>query len=195
MNLLSSQDSIDLGHFETSRLILRLPVLEDAGAIQRLANKRIVAEMTSRIRHPYPRHGATDCINEAHCDWHERRILSLAICLRSSGEVAGAISMQVDGVNAKLGYWVGVPYWGNWYASEALHRGVRFGFNQLELQRMNSSYFRHQPDCGLALHKAGLPFEGVEALGGCRFGKRHDRVDHRITSERWRANIRISSLS
>ena len=49
---------------------------------------------------------------------------SYAVTLSSTGELVGSIALRVDadGTEAPIGdigYWVGVPYWGNGYASEA----------------------------------------------------------------------------
>ena len=49
---------------------------------------------------------------------------SYAVTLSSTGELVGSIALRVDADSpeatvADIGYWIGVPYWGNGYASEA----------------------------------------------------------------------------
>ncbi len=49
---------------------------------------------------------------------------SYAVTLSSTGELVGSIALRVDadGTEAPIGdigYWIGAPYWGNGYASEA----------------------------------------------------------------------------
>ena len=49
---------------------------------------------------------------------------SYAVTLSSTGELVGSIALRVDADETEtsignIGYWIGVPYWGNGYASEA----------------------------------------------------------------------------
>ena len=51
---------------------------------------------------------------------------SYAATLASSGEIVGSIALRIDadttdGTVADIGYWIGAPYWGNGYATEAGH--------------------------------------------------------------------------
>ena len=51
---------------------------------------------------------------------------SYAVTLASTGELVGSIALRIDadttdGTVADIGYWIGAPYWGNGYATEAGH--------------------------------------------------------------------------
>ena len=51
---------------------------------------------------------------------------SYAVTLASTGEIVGSIALRIDadttdGTVADIGYWIGAPYWGNGYATEAGH--------------------------------------------------------------------------
>ena len=51
---------------------------------------------------------------------------SYAVTLGSTGELVGSIALRIDTDSpeasvADIGYWIGAPYWGNGYATEAGH--------------------------------------------------------------------------
>lgn len=51
---------------------------------------------------------------------------SYAVTLSSTGELVGSIALRIDTDSpeasvADIGYWIGAPYWGNGYATEAGH--------------------------------------------------------------------------
>ena len=177
----------------TNRLVLRPPVAADAEAIQAFVSDRRVAETTALIPHPYPPGGALEWIGRANAAWRDGRAAVWVICLRATCELVGAISITDDPEDVKPGYWIGVPHWGNGYATEALHRVIRHGFNQLGLPRFNSCHFAHNPASGRVMQKAGLRFEGVQLLGCSREGELIDKVCYGITAREWRANLTTSS--
>ncbi|WP_193211505.1 GNAT family N-acetyltransferase [Luteolibacter marinus] len=174
---------------KTNRLILRPPVPADAGAIEGFVSDRRVAEMTALIPHPYPAGGALEWI-EACCQaQRDGKKSTWVICLRSTGELVGAISIVDDARDVMLGYWIGVPHWGNGYATEALHRVIRHGFNQLRLRYFSSYHFAHNPASGRVMQKAGLLYQGVQVLSCKRGDQVYDRVCYGITAAEWRANL------
>ncbi len=51
---------------------------------------------------------------------------SYAVTLSSTGELIGSIALRIDADDTgaaigDIGYWIGAPYWGNGYATEAGH--------------------------------------------------------------------------
>ncbi len=105
---------------ETQRLILRPFTIEDAPVMQRLAGAREIAAMTLTIPHPYEGGMAEQWIS-SHQEKYEKGEVNFAIVIREEMLLCGAIGLGVNKmhVNAELGYWVGVPYWGRGYCTEA----------------------------------------------------------------------------
>ena len=75
----------------------------------------------------------------------------------------GAIGLvvQPEHSRAALGYWIGVPYWGQGYATEAGREVVRYAFDELGLNRVYAFHFTRNPASGRVLQKIGMVYEGV----------------------------------
>jgi RimJ/RimL family protein N-acetyltransferase len=146
--------------FETQRLTLRPYRESDIEELLPLIGTREVAATTLRIAHPYTEQNAKDfllLVQEPGRIW-------LAIALRSTGRQIGGIGLTVDQQHqhAELGYWLGVPYWGKGYATEAGREMLRYGFEELGLHRIFASHFKHNPASGRILIKLGMRHEGCQ---------------------------------
>ncbi len=146
----------------TSRLVLRPFLLSDAATVQRLAGERAVADTTLTIPHPYADGQAETWIASHEGAWTRHEMATLAITEADAGLV-GAISVRIELAHrrAELGYWIGTPYWGLGYATEAARAMTRYGFEKLSLQRIYSQHFTRNPASGRVLAKVGMQFEGT----------------------------------
>ena len=175
---------------KTPRLLLRPPVPADAAPLECYLSDRRIAETTAAIPHPYPRGGAMDWIGRVEQQWTTGAGANFTICLRESGRIVGVISLCGESRDdLKAGYWIGVPHWNKGYATEALHRVLRYAFNHLRLPRLQARHFPHNPASGRVMLKAGLHFEGVIAGGSSREGVAFDSVCYSVTAADWRANL------
>ncbi len=146
----------------TTRLVLRLCTLADAPDIQRLAADRDIASTTLRIPHPYEDGMAEQFIATHQENFDRGEQLSLGIALRSNDTVIGNIGLRLDPAqdNAEMGYWIGKPYWGQGYGTEAAAAVIRYAFEELELNRVYASHFTRNPASGRILQKIGMIHEG-----------------------------------
>ena len=146
----------------TNRLSLRPFTLDDAATVQRLAGDEAVAATTLNVPHPYE-----DGMAEAWIRTHGRRFdrgeaVTFAVTLRDDGTLIGAIGLTIDDRHgrAELGYWIGKPYWGRGYATEAGRAVVRYGFEVLGLNRIQASHFEGNLASGRVMQKLGMAYEG-----------------------------------
>jgi len=143
---------------ETTRLKLRPYCESDIAELLPLIGTVEVAATTLRIPHPYTEQDARDFLVLA----QEPGRLWLATTLRGDGRQIGGVGLRVDDQHqhAELGYWLGVPYWGQGYATEAAREMLRYGFEDLGLHRIFASHFKHNAASGRILVKLGMRYEG-----------------------------------
>lgn len=146
----------------TERLVLRPFSPADAPTVQRLAGDREVASTTLTIPHPYEDGMAEAWIEGRAIDWAEKKALTLAVTTEADGLV-GAIGLhlKLEHLRAELGYWIGVPFWNRGYATEAAEAVIKFGFDELGLNRIEAHHFSRNPASGRVMEKLGMTLEGV----------------------------------
>ena len=98
----------------TARLLLRPFTLTDAPGVQRMAGALEVASTTAAIPHPYEDGMAVEWIRGHAAGLVDETSVTYAITERDTGQLVGAIGMSVvrEHSRAELGYWIGVPFWG-----------------------------------------------------------------------------------
>jgi RimJ/RimL family protein N-acetyltransferase len=141
---------------ETKRLSLRAPRLEDAKTVATLANDRRIAENVARIPHPYNMSDAETFIARV----NEAGEAVFLITLRDE-TVIGACGIVKQEQAAELGYWLGVPYWGKGYATEALHAVIDFAFTDLAHESLQAGARVTNPASRRVLEKCGFQWTGV----------------------------------
>lgn len=145
---------------ETARLKLRPYGEADIAELLPLIGTREVAATTLRIAHPYTEKDARAFLALA----QNTDRMWLAITLRTDRRQIGGIGLTTDQQHqhAELGYWLGVPFWGQGYATEAAREMLRYGFEDLRLHRIFASHFKHNPSSGRILSKLGMRHEGCQ---------------------------------
>lgn len=145
---------------ETKRLVLRAPRLEDAKAVAVLANDRRIAENTARIPHPYKLSDAESFIGGANNGNGEAVFLITA--RDGTGTLLGACGVStLDDRQPELGYWLGLPYWGKGYATEALHALIDYAFGAFEHTALHAGARVTNPASRRVLEKCGFQWTGV----------------------------------
>lgn len=159
----------------TERLLLRPFRLADAVAVAALCDNWNVARMVSRVPYPYGRdlaeawiasHAAARAAGEEY-----------DFCLELDGEPIGAVGLRQTGDDVyELGYWLGEPWWGRGFATEAARRVVRFAADDLDVAKLTSGHFVDNPASGYVLEKCGFRYVG-DSMADC--AARGEKVLHR----------------
>jgi ribosomal-protein-alanine N-acetyltransferase len=146
----------------TARLLLRSLEREDIPLIVQLAGAREIASMTSNIPHPYTEQDGRDFFAHASEGFLSGLSVVFAICVSPGRELCGAAGLNISPAHqrAELGYWIGIPNWGNGYATEAARVVTSFGFETLGLHRIYAFHFAGNIASGGVLKKIGMSHEG-----------------------------------
>lgn len=169
----------------TERLLLRSFTAADAPAVQSLASAYEIAESTLLIPHPYPEGAAAEWIAKQGTSPNHH---VFAITLRDSGEVIGAIGMDLtpEHDRGEIGYWIGVPYWNRGYVTEAARAVVGWGFESLGLNRVIAQHFTRNPASGRVMQKIGMKHEGSLRQHDKKWGVYVDVEVYGILHSEWR---------
>lgn len=172
----------------TSRMLLRPLESTDAARVQDLAGAKEVAVGTLTVPHPYEDGVAEEWIAGRAEAWERRELLVFAQTTPEDGLV-GVVGLEFDMPHqrAELGYWVGVPYWGRGYATEAARAVVGYAFAELGLRRVVAQHYARNPASGRVLEKVGMRREGLLRSHLIRFGKAEDSVLYGILADEWPA--------
>jgi ribosomal-protein-alanine N-acetyltransferase len=168
---------------ETERLILRPLTESDIPQLIPVIGAREVAANTLRIPHPYEEKHAREFLATA----LEENELVLAIFKKDGPELIGGIGLHPDlqHQRAELGYWLGVPFWGHGYATEAAREVVRYGFERLKLNRIFASHFKANTGSGNILRKIEMKHEGCMKQHLLKWGEFMDVELYGIVREDW----------
>lgn len=146
---------------ETERLILRPWEEPDAEDLYEYAKDERIGPVTG-----WPVHAD---VNESR--QVIRTILSepetYAVCLKEDGRPIGCVSLMTGGRSniglpeseAEIGFWIGVPFWGQGLIPEAVKEIIRHAFDDLHLDALWCGFFdgneksrRVQEKCGFTYH-------------------------------------------
>jgi len=143
---------------ETERLMLRRPTLADVKAIASLANDRRIAENTRRLPHPYSQDHAVAFVRAMADEPRETAFL-----IENSHTPIGVVGVDWRAPDApELGYWLGVEFWGQGFATEAARAVIDFTFEEFELEHLISGARVANPTSRNILEKCGFQWSGVE---------------------------------
>jgi len=174
---------------ETMRLTLRPFDVSDATDVQRLAGDPCIADVTQNIPHPYKNGMAEEWIS-THQDMYESGSgVQFAMQLKTTDELIGCISLiQIEeGHQAGLGYWIGRPFWGSGYCTEAGQAVLEYAFTERALIRVHSHHLSRNPASGRVMQKLGMKSEGYRRNHVRKSGRLEDIEMYGILKDEWEA--------
>lgn len=147
----------------TPRLRLSPLRTEQAQRLAELGNDPFIAAHTANFPSPYTLETAQAYIRQVSESEHARGNPVFGIELLD-GTLIGVVNLKLSERHRSghLGYWMGAPYRGNGYMSEAARAVVEHGFQALNLHRVESACFAVNEASARVLENAGLVPEGCK---------------------------------
>lgn len=115
---------------------------------------------------------------------------SFAITLNDTGKMIGTIGfmwINTDHKSAEIGYSLSRAYWNQGIMTEALREVLRFGFEELMLNRIEAQHETDNPASGRVMMKAGMRKEGILRQRLINKGKKVDVALYAILQNDWRS--------
>lgn len=155
---------------------------KDRDALVALANNLNIANnLRDGFPHPYTLENADKFIEDAQ-SWDPPR----RFCIEKNGKYVGNIGLHPNSdiyrMNAEIGYFIGEPFWGQGIASQAVKMMVAYGFEHLNLHRIEAGVFSYNIASAKVLENAGFQFEGTAKESVFKNGKFGDELKYGIVN-------------
>ncbi|WP_427451440.1 GNAT family N-acetyltransferase [Litorimonas sp. WD9-15] len=148
---------------KTERLVLRQIENSDAESFAELANDRDIARMTGSFPYPFPRLSVE--FKVMYLRAQKRRGIGNAYAVTEIGQdklIGVADLFRADTAQPwELGYWIGRPYWGKGYITEACAVLLAELETQHGPQRVAAGVFTDNPGSQRVLEKLGFQKDGA----------------------------------
>lgn len=153
----------NLPTLETERLILRKITMDDAADIHTYVSNPEVSKYVFWEVHRSL--SATEDYIKFILDLYENGKLSpWGIQYKEDGRIIGTvdfINWQTNHRTAEIGYALSEDYWGKGIATEAAKGLINFGFNYMDLVRIQAKCLVENAGSERVMEKAGMAFEGI----------------------------------
>ncbi len=183
---------------ETRRLILRKPEAADAIGVQMLIANWEIAKWLGRLPWPYPANGAAEWLERMHREaaLGQGYAFGLFQKNRPFDGIVGVIGLHLrEHGEWELGYWLGEPYWGSGYMSEAAPEVVRWAFEDLGVGHIEAGHFIGNEGSARVLLRCGFEYMG-EARRWCESrGHEVDSLEMELTRAKWAAYTKVPAMA
>jgi RimJ/RimL family protein N-acetyltransferase len=168
------------GRIETRRLVLRAPIRGDVPDLVKLADNPRIAAVLSRLPSPYTRADAV-----AFVEIFSQRADERPYAITLDGNFIGVVGFSYANEEPpEFGYWLGEPYWGKGYMSEAVKALLETAFATHQYPQIRSRALATNTASLRVLEKAGFKRVG-ESTGETGAFKDQKVVTLLLEQPRW----------
>lgn len=147
-----------------------------------LNNLKVLNNLRDGLPYPYTEDDAEDFIQmmlSADPD------STFAFAITLDNKVIGSIGVfrkdNIHSRTAEMGYYIGEPYWGNGYMTNAIKQVCAYVFENTDIIRIFAEPFAHNIASCRALEKAGFQYEGTLKSNAVKCGNVVDMKMYALT--------------
>ncbi len=149
-----------------------------------LNNPDVLNNLRDGLPYPYTEHDAEEFIR-AMLSADKDSTFAFAITL--DDKVIGSIGVfRKDNIHfrtAEMGYYIGKPYWGNGYVTNAVRQVCAYVFENTDIIRIFAEPFAHNKASCRVLEKAGFQYEGTLRCNAVKCGNIVDMKMYALVKE------------
>jgi RimJ/RimL family protein N-acetyltransferase len=134
---------------------LRPPEEGDVASLVRFMEWDVVKNL-SRPPHPYREEHAHAFLASQEQGRAKGTDYAFALTQKADGAFLGMCGVHLRETRFELGYWLGRPFWGQGYATEAADTLLAFAFRNLRQEVVEAGWFHDNPASGRVLEKVGF---------------------------------------
>lgn len=171
----------------TSRLTLGQLEISDIPTITAYAGNPNVSKILRTMPYPYAEKDAIFWLNRSRTEFEKQTAYIFRIGLTTTGEFIGGIGLHIKKEHQKavIGYWIGELFWGKGYMTEALGAVLEFGFETLNLNKIQAVHKLDNPQSGKVMAKNNMIQEAELVDDMYQNGEFHTLIQYRLTKREY----------
>lgn len=181
--------AVALATIPAARVTLRAWARQDLSILVKLGNNYNVAKNLSTFPHPYSMKDAEEWFDHMQTQRAQNpNKIGGVWAITREGEPIGGIGIHPDRMeHPELGYWLGEPFWGKGYATEAASSLIAHAFTEWGLPAICAGHYWDNHASGRVLTKLGFRYT-FESKRFCKARGQEVRcLDMKLPYERWAA--------
>ncbi|MDP3545495.1 MAG: GNAT family N-acetyltransferase [Phreatobacter sp.] len=173
---------------ETRRLVLRQPTFADVPRLALYAGDIDVARMLVAVPHPYTEAHASAFVGDVLAANLTGDSLALAIArAREPHALVGMVTFTRQGRAAIIGWWLGRPYWGRGFATEAVIAMAGIAFRDPAISVLAAGAFADNPGSLRVHEKTGFVRTGQSERASAARAEPVIQIDMELTRQGYEA--------
>jgi ribosomal-protein-alanine N-acetyltransferase len=158
----------------------------DAPSLVKYANNPNVAhQLRDRFPHPYTAADARQFIQSI-ANARPTTTFAIAVGNEAVGGTGFAPGADVERFSAEVGYWLGEPFWGRGFTTEAVRLVSDYAFRTCNMLRLFALPFADNDRSIRVLEKAGYTREALLRASSVKHGRPRDQALYALVNAAWR---------